>query len=362
MNIIIIKNNYFCTSDLSCPEAYPKLKPNTKECTYLLYVDDINEDISQIDKKGKDNSEEEEIKYYDNVLKCIESGFTAVNYDTSNIDSGNDELIKTEKMTVTFTTSENQKNNINNNMTTIDLGDCEPLLRNYYKISSNETLYMKKMDIAQEGTKAIKVEYDVYCKLNGTNLVKLNLSICSETTVTIAIPFDINDHIDIFNTSSGYYSDVCYTTTSEDGTDISLKDRKNDFVNKDKIVCQEGCIFSEYDYENHVAKCKCNVKESPPSIADMKIDKDKLLENFKDIKNIVNFEFLKCYKRLFCKEGIINNYGCYLILIIIFFHILSIFIFCASNFEKKIINIASKINKNQTTLGKEIKKKYKNYG
>ena len=161
---------------------------------------------------------------------------------------------------------------------------------------------------------------------------------------------------------SGYYSDVCYTTTSEDGTDISLKDRKSDFVNKDKIICQEGCIFSEYDYESHVAKCKCNVKESPPSIADMKIDKDKLLENFKDIKNIVNFEFLKCYKRLFCKEGIINNYGCYLILIIIFFHILSIFIFCASNFsliEKKIINIASKINKNQTTLGKEIKKNTK---
>jgi len=171
------ENNYFCTSDLSCPEAYPKLKPNTKECTYLLYVEDINEDISQIDKNGKENSKEEEIKYYDNVLKCIESGFTAVNYDTSNIDSGNDELIKTEKMTVTFTTSENQKNNINNNMTTIDLGDCEPLLRNYYKISSNETLYMKKMDIAQEGTKAIKVEYDVYCKLNGANLVKLNLSI-----------------------------------------------------------------------------------------------------------------------------------------------------------------------------------------
>ena len=265
-------------------------------------------------------------------------------------------------MTVTFTTSENQKNNINNNManmTTIDLGECETLLRNYYKLSSNETLYMKKMDIAQEGTKAIKVEYDVYCRLSGANLVKLNLSICSETTVTIGIPFDIKDDIDLLNTSSGYYNDICYTTTSEDGTDISLKDRKNDFANKDRVVCQEGCIFSEYDYENHVAKCKCNVKESPPSIADMKIDKDKLLENFKDIKNIINFELLKCHERLFSKEGIINNYGCYLILVIIFFHILSIFIFCISNFsviEKKIMSIASKLNKNQSTVGKEIQK------
>ena len=32
-------------------------------------------------------------------------------------------------------------------MTSIDLGECETLLRNYYNISNNETLYMKKMDI-----------------------------------------------------------------------------------------------------------------------------------------------------------------------------------------------------------------------
>ena len=50
-------------------------------------------------------------------------------------------------MTVTFTTTENQKNNINNNMTSIDLGECEVLLRNFYNISNNATLYMKKMDI-----------------------------------------------------------------------------------------------------------------------------------------------------------------------------------------------------------------------
>ena len=32
-------------------------------------------------------------------------------------------------------------------MATIDLGECEILLRNYYNISNNETLYMKKIDI-----------------------------------------------------------------------------------------------------------------------------------------------------------------------------------------------------------------------
>ena len=42
---------------------------------------------------------------------------------------------------------------------------------------NNETLYMRKIDIMQEETKALKVEYDVYCKLYGDDLIKLNLSL-----------------------------------------------------------------------------------------------------------------------------------------------------------------------------------------
>ena len=117
-------------------------------------------------------SKEEEIEYYDDLLKMIEESFTD-NYNTSKLDNGEDEIIKTEKMTVTFTTTENQKKNKNNNMSTIDLGDCEYLLKNKYNISINETLYMKKIDIVQEEMTTTKVEYDVYCKLSGTNLIKL---------------------------------------------------------------------------------------------------------------------------------------------------------------------------------------------
>ena len=98
-------------------------------------------------------------------------------------DQGEDEIIKTEKITVTLTTTQNQINNINSNMTSIDLGECETLLRNYYNISNNETLYMKKMDICQEGLKIPKVEYDVYCRLFGTNLIKSNLTACEKTSL-----------------------------------------------------------------------------------------------------------------------------------------------------------------------------------
>ena len=78
------------------------------------------------------------------MLKIIENEFTSAIYNTSNIDNGQDEIIKNDKITITLTTSENQKNNINNNMTKIDLGECEIILRNFYNISISESLYIKR--------------------------------------------------------------------------------------------------------------------------------------------------------------------------------------------------------------------------
>ena len=73
--------------------------------------------------------EDEEIKYYDMIIKNIESIFMSPDYDTTKLDNGKDEVIETERMTITLTTAQNQKNNNNNNMTTLYLGECENSLR-----------------------------------------------------------------------------------------------------------------------------------------------------------------------------------------------------------------------------------------
>ena len=39
---------------------------------------------------------------------------------------------------------------------------------------------------------------------------------------------EIDDNLDKLNNSNGYYKDICYTSTTESGTDITLKDRKNE--------------------------------------------------------------------------------------------------------------------------------------
>ena len=317
---------------MSCPDEYPKLNKEKLECIKYNAKKIIEDLIINERNNSEKKTKEEEIEYYDNLIKIIEEIFLD-NYNTSILDNGQDEYIKTEKMTVTFTTVQNQKNNINNNMTTIDLGECETLLRNEYNITLNETLYMKKIDIVQKGIKTPKIEYNIYCKLFGTNLIQLNLTACAKEKILFFIPYEINGNEDEYNSSSGYYNDICYTTTSEDGTDITLKDRQTKYIDEDKIICQEDCVFAKYDSKTSKANCSCNVKETPSSIADMTIDKAKIvLDNFKEIKNFANFNFLVCYKKLFNKKGVINNIGSYLLIVIMLFHIITIFIFYINQF------------------------------
>ena len=58
-----------------------------------------------------------------------------------------------------------------------------------------------------------------------------------KSKIFIYIPFLLTDDIDKYDINSEYYKDICYSTTSEDGTDISIKDRQKDFIDKDRIVC-----------------------------------------------------------------------------------------------------------------------------
>ena len=219
-----------------------------------------------------------------------------------------------------MTTTENQRNNINDNATKIDLEECESLLREKNNISYDVKLYMKKIDLIQEGMKIPKVEYDIYARLNGSNLVKLNLSICKNSRLSLSVPVLISESLEKLDTNSAYYNDICYIATSGSGTDISLKDRKNEFIEGNKTICQDDCDFKEYDFINQKAKCSCKVKESPKSILDMKINTTKIYENFMNIKNIANINLMACYKVLFRKSDFKNNIASFSILPIIIFY------------------------------------------
>ena len=346
-------NNYHCTNKLSCPSEYPQLIQPRNECIFggIKYIENIIDDILNINTNETFGVDEKEIEInkYNKILEKIDEIFTSNNYDLTIIDSGEEQYINVEKMLITFTNIKNQKNNLESNMTTIDFGDCEKLLRNSYNLTINQTIYMKKIDIIQTGMKTKKIVYNVYSRLSGKNLEKLNITVCENTKIILNIPIEIDDNIDKLNTSSGYYNDICYTTTSNHGTDISLLDRKNEYINGDNIICQEDCEFSAYDSKLLKAKCECYTKESNSSFVDMIIDKHKIFANIRNIKNLVNLNILVCYKNLLPFSKIIHNVGSLIIIGIIIFHLISIFIFYANQLDKinrKIKAIIFGINNN----------------
>ena len=333
-----IDKNFYC--EAICDEENPFEVLLKQECVNNCTITDIISKTCVIKYETKKN-EEENLKAQKTILENIENSIISGNYNTSNLDEGQDDIIKIDKISITLSTIENQKKNeYNINLTSINLKKCEELLRKEYNISKNITIYVKKIDIEQEGFSIPKINFDVYCKLFGNNLTKLDLSICKDIKIDMSIPIEIKESLDKLNKSSGYFNDLCYTATSNKGTDITIKDRKIDFVENNKTVCQEECEFSDYNYYTKKAKCSCKVKSTSFFLDDININKTKLYQGFIDIKNLANINLLKCYAQLFCKKGILKNIGFYTIMPIIIFHFISIIMFYKS--QIKIIN--DKIN------------------
>ena len=264
-------------------------------------------------------------------LDSIKEQLTGENFDTSEIDRGNDIVISNEEAgtTISISSSDNQKMYRNKNITSINLGKCEDKLRGKYNIPEHASLYILKIDVDQKGMDLPKIEYEVYYPLYNANLIKLDLDVCKDTKVEFIYPSSMKGNMDLFNASSGYFNDICYTFTTDKNTDLSLKERQKDFVEKNKTKCEELCDFKELDEINQKVICACEVKINLPFIKEIKFDKVKLYDKFVDINNFVNLQLLKCYYVVFTKEGISKNIGCFILI-----PILVLFIICIIKFYK----------------------------
>ena len=218
-------------------------------------------------------------------------------------------------------------------------------LINYYNISENETLYILKMDTKVESMKIPKIEYEVYYPLNETHLTILDLSVCKNIKIDVLIPVQINDNdVKKYNPDSDYYNDVCSKTTSEGGTDVSLTDRKNKFIEENMTLCEEDCKLIGYNFTTKKAKCSCIVKQSLSNIRDIRFDKDKLYKNFIDINNIANIKLMKCFKKVISKEYLIKNYGFYIFSFIYILYFICLFLF-SCKYYYQLINDVDKVIK-----------------
>ena len=304
--------------------------------------------------------------YMDKINKELQEKLITDNCATV-LDNEKDYIVSTENTTYTITTTKNQKNQIDENVTSIDLGKCEDKLKQKYNISKNASLFILKLDVLIDNH--AKVEYEVYYNFSQNNLTKLDLTFCKDIQIDISIPKDIPmNEIDKYNKSSPLYNDICYTLASENGLDKPLKDRQDDYKKNNISICEEGCDFTQYNNKTKKAICSCFTKVSLPLISEIKVDKDKLFENFKDIRNIGNFKMLTCFKLLFDKHNIFRNSANYMIIILFPLSIISIIIFSFYDFKrlkkalKNIFKLKKYINKlkiNIRSTNSNIEKKEK---
>ena len=389
--IYISPSEYECIENETCPNNYNKLIIDKKEC-----IDDCNKDNSyryeynntcyvscppgtKISKNNvcmdyiEEETDSEEINSDELINRCNGYKFFTyqciIDYDNPNIiffknmitedllkgDINsliipkvfelNEELInKINNISFLLTSTYDQENynelrknhNYNNSLLSIiKLGDCEDILRSYYKLNETDELILFIIEIGVEGYLIPIIEYEVFSlKVKE----KLDLNLCNNTKINILHNIDINENILFkYDLSNPYYHDICYPYTTENNTDIILNDRRNEFIDNNMTLCEANCEFIGYDINTKQADCKCNVKNEM-NLLEFKIDKNLLLNNFKNIKNTMNLFVLKCYKLLFTSEFFLTNIGNYILLSIIIIDIICTIYFISKGW--KILNFS----------------------
>ena len=150
---------------------------------------------------------------------------------------GNSTIIQTQNVAFQISSLEEQKKSNKPNVSCIDLGECEEKLKKEFNI--HEDLIILKTDIKSQDSTQTYVQYDIF---DPRNLSPLNLSICKDTKISINTPVNLDSFTsqlyyslkesgyDLFNESDSFYTDICSTFTSENGTDMTLNDRKKKYL------------------------------------------------------------------------------------------------------------------------------------
>jgi len=315
-NKIICLNN-----NLLCPDDYPFLIISTNECKdSCLYKDLLIKEcflpkINHI--------------IYKEILEDIIFSYS---YDGESL------VIEGEEQYIfQLTTSLNEINTIEGiyangyNLSMIDLGECENLLKQKYNIDQNVPLIIIKFEKLTNEASEKNVQYEIYHPFNKT---KLNLSICKNTHINLYIPITLNEKTqnlyedlqeygyDLFNINDSFYQDICTPYKSENGTDVLLSDRKNDFYTNE-TSCQNNCQYSNYSIELQYLKCECDIDNDDINIT--RFDEKIIFKSFYEVLKYSNFKVIKCYYLVFNINLISENLGSIILIIFLIIYLFSLF-------------------------------------
>ena len=350
-------NNYKCTNTKECPHNINKLIPEKKKCISNCYLDNYQFEFNNICYNSTYKNESNETE----KIEKQSEGFN-ISDDNSNITNVSisfDELINAFKndiingkkikmikvidnMTLSFTPLDEQEDEENNlNVSIVDIGKCEDILKEKYNLTQNDTLFIFKNEYYISSLLYPIVQYEIYSNITEG---ELNMEYCKDIKIIIKVPVSINEKKSFMHDPlSDYYNNICNSYTTEDKTDIILSQRKKEFNEKNMSLCELDCIYKGYDSKTKKASCEC------PPIGEISLEKiqdyTNFVKKFKNIKNVANVEIIKCYYLLFNKEELKYNIGSYTLLSIIFIQVILMLVFIFKGYNifinyilKKFIN------------------------
>ena len=262
------------------------------------------------------NGTRSNLEIQDKIVEDIENHLTSRTFDYLMID--NESIILEENKT-TYELTIMGANRPSPLSSSLNLDECEKALRGYYSIPQNESIYLLKFDIYLPGKLGPTVEYKAYYPLDNPTrnpdfpikLDPLDLTICEGKPMTISYIRNLSEDEYFYDKNSPYYTDLCAPYDSDIGYDITIDDRKNQYIEGNSSLCEENCKFDGYEKEISQVNCACEIKFNFPMITEITIDKDKLYK-FMDLKMIANFNVMKCYNLIIDIKRLKINYGFYL--------------------------------------------------
>ena len=321
--------DYFCK--ITCPFEEPFEMVYEQVCRANCTIEQRDKKECRTNYHGNRTNEEIQDKVLENIKDDIIDTF---NYNQ--INETNSIILKEINHTYEIMTT--NKKSTYGNTSGINMDKCIKTLKTYYNIPDYESLYILKVDAIRDGIQSAKVGFLVYYPLNNIKLEELDLALCSGDTVSIFFQANLTkDQVMKYNLKSAYYNDICFSYTTEDGIDIPIQARKDESIENEDSFCADGCDF---DYDTGQVECKCPMKNTGiSSLSDLKIDKDTLYK-FVDIKNLINFNVMKCYRLLLNGDELVSNIGFYIFMPTILMYFICLIIFIAKEYTliKKQIN------------------------
>jgi hypothetical protein len=243
----------------------------------------------------------------------------------------NDYILKEADVIYQITSTENQKNK-KYDISTIQLGQCEGILKKRYNISKELPLIIFKVEYFVPGIQIPVIGYNVF---HPNNKTKLDLKYCKDSIINFDIPVSIDENELIkYDPNSEYYTNECFSYTTDNKTDIILEDRQYEYNNNNFSLCENKCSFSEYDRDSKKVECNCNVTNKEFIISEILKDENILSSyNFIDKSSSLNVYTMKCIYTLFTEEGLKSNIGNYIMILITIIFIILIILFYKVSYE-----------------------------